>query len=176
MYVGKGNQISLALAKNRIAPIKTVTLPRLELLAAQVATQPSRLVIKAMNLATLDPPAQVSLWTDNQIVSHWLRQRNPSKPGISQRVEQIVSLFPADMWSYTPTNENHADLLTRGISAEQLTSSRLWMQGPQWLPDKQRWPKWKPVNTLHLQVADTNTTDIRPAAEEMARYQQVFTL
>ena len=53
VYVRKGSQISVALAKNQIAPIKTVTLPRLELLATQVAAQLSQLVIKAMNLATV---------------------------------------------------------------------------------------------------------------------------
>ena len=41
------------------------------------------------------------------------------------------------------------------------------MQGPEWLPDKERWPKWQPVNTLHLQAADIDTTDVCPITEPM---------
>ena len=68
------------------------------------------------------------------------------------------------MWSYMyiPTNENPDDLLSRDVSAEHVASSHLWMKGPEWLPDKE------PVNTPHLQVPNTDTTDASPTTEQMA--------
>ena len=39
---------------------------------------------------------------------------------------------PAD-WKHCPGRENPADLLTRGLGAEDLMTSRLWKEGPVWL-------------------------------------------
>ena len=67
--------------------------------------------------------------------------------------------FSANLWSYTPSSDNPADLLTRGISTQQLISSQLRSKGPHWLASKSEWPQWQPTSVLHLQV-DSNDTDL----------------
>jgi len=47
------------------------------------------------------------------------------------------------------TDENPADLLTSGISAQQ--SSQLWLHGPSWLTRRDQWPTWSPAEVVHLQ-------------------------
>ena len=60
------------------------------------------------------------------------------------------------MWSYTPSGDNPADLLTRGVSTQQLIQSQLWLQEPQWLCSRVDWPEWIPASTLHLQLVSEN--------------------
>jgi len=81
---------------------------------------------------------------------------NTAKPFISNRITEIVDSFPPSMWLFTPSNDNPADLLTRGISAGQLLSSQLWSQGPQWLISETSRPKWLPAN---MQLSDSPDTD-----------------
>ena len=64
------------------------------------------------------------------------------------------------MWLYTPSSDNPADLLTRGVSTQQLISSELRTHGPQWLLSESHWPTWVPTNILHLQAAETTDSDI----------------
>ena len=93
------------------------------------------------------------MWTDSQILLHWIYKEHNSKPFISHRVTEITGTFPANLWSFTPSCDNPTNLLTRGISAQQFFSSELWLHGPLWLLSKQNWPQWVPTNAL-LQLAE----------------------
>ena len=50
---------------------------------------------------------------------------------IENRVQEIRKVYPNI--KYCPTKDNPADLLTRGTTAQQLASSKLWWKGPEWL-------------------------------------------
>lgn len=52
-----------------------------------------------------------------------------------------------DEWGYCPTKENPADLLTRGLTAEQFLQNALWFNGPEWLTEEEKWPTWKSTLT-----------------------------
>ena len=73
---------------------------------------------------------------------------------------EIIKSFPISMWSYTPSADNPADLLTRGVSTQQLLSSELWLHGPLWLSNESNWPIWVPTNILHLQTAEDTDSDV----------------
>ena len=161
VYICKNNQTSLVMSKSRVAPIKSITLPKLELMAAVMATRLAQFVISSMkSLKCYNPPCNVHLWTDSQIVLYWICKNSNHKPFITRRVQEIIKSFPADVWSFTPSSDNPADLLTRGISTQQLISSRLWSQGPHWLTSKSEWPQWLPINVLHLQSVESENTDL----------------
>ena len=141
VYICQDQETSLVMFKSRVAPITKITLPKLELMAAVMATRLVKFVRSSLHLQTDDPSSHIHMWTDSQIVLHWIYKSHNSNPFISHRVAEIAGAFSANVWSYTPSSNNPADLLTRGISAQQLFSSELWLQGPQWLRSRNKWPQ-----------------------------------
>ena len=89
--------------------------------------------VTAAKLADYAKTALTRLWSDSQIVLHWLASNKPLSQFITNRVQTINSLFPNSAWGYCPTIDNLADLLTRGINARQFIFSMLWKHGPTWL-------------------------------------------
>ena len=152
VYLNSGNHISLVMSKNRVAPTRAVTLPRLELMAAVTATRLTEFVCSS--IPHDKQRVRVHFWTDSQIALHWIHKGTNCKPFISHRVKEIREAFPTATWSFTPSGDNPADLLTRGVSADQLKSSILWTCGPDWLLDRSTWPTWTPTSTLHLQAEE----------------------
>ena len=69
-------------------------------------------------------------------------------------VQEINALFPRTQWGYCPTQDNAADLFTRGITSTQLLSSRLWIRGPPWLTSMCDWPTWSPSSVLHISTSE----------------------
>ena len=97
------------------------------------------------------------LWSDSQIVLHWihhLKLSTQSKLFITNRIQEIRDSFPIEHWIYVPTADNPANLLTRGLSTQQLRTSWLWLYGPPWLSSGTQWPMWSPTNVLSLQTED----------------------
>ncbi|XP_071145385.1 uncharacterized protein [Mytilus edulis] len=115
------------MAKNRVAPLKQLTIPRLELMAAVIG---SRLLAHIRNTLQI---TRAVLWSDSQIVLTWLSSKKTLKPFISNRVKEITELTEELTWRYCPSESNPADLLSRGITIDKFKDNRLWMHGPDWL-------------------------------------------
>ncbi|XP_053403136.1 uncharacterized protein LOC123560655 [Mercenaria mercenaria] len=137
-YLCTSNQSTFVMAKTRVAPLKKLTLPRLELMAAVVG---SRLANHLQSSCNIDSN-NTYLWSDSQIVLHWLQTTKSLKRFVKNRVEEIQQLTCSRNWKYCPTQDNPADLMTRGISAIQFTNSKIWMNGPSWITKPLNWPTW----------------------------------
>ena len=83
---------------------------------------------------------KVEFWSDSQIVLHWIASKKLLKRFIENRVNEIRRLTLPNSWNYCPTEENPADLLTRGLSASQYKDNVLWNHGPKWLVQGSRHP------------------------------------
>ncbi|VDI57721.1 Hypothetical predicted protein [Mytilus galloprovincialis] len=59
---------------------------------------------------------------------------------------QSNTLCGDNVWRYCPTKDNPADLLTRGITSEELQQNEIWFSGPKWLNSKEDWPTWNGNN------------------------------
>ena len=131
-------EVSLVMARARLAPLKRVTLPRLELLGSLMAARLAVLVRQALRL----PESTVTrCWTDSMIALGWIRgEPQRWKQFVANRVTEIQSVTAPSDWSHCPGEENPADLTTCGLSAEQLIGSRLWFGGPSWLATTQGRP------------------------------------
>ena len=156
-YLHQNKQVAFTMSKTRVAPLKPLTLPRLELSAAVLAARLGDFIVRSLQHSHFQ--INTHLWSDSQIVLHWINSNKKLKQFISHRVEEITTLFPATSWHYCPTSENPADLLTRGINSQELASSSLWRLGPPWLPLEITWPSWNPteIQTATLVVEDTDS-------------------
>ena len=114
------------LEKTRATPLKHLTLPRLELMTALIATRLTHLVMTHLPLQ--DPP--IFIWSDSQIVLHWVSSTKQLPTFVWNHVTEIQTNLPNANWRYCPTLVNPADLLSRGTTTQALMSSKLWHRGP----------------------------------------------
>ena len=149
VYISDSYTSSFVIAKTRVAPIKPLTLPQLELMAALIATRLGKFVLDSLsNHYNLS----VHLWSDSQVVLHWMHSEKKLKQFVAHRILEINQNFPTNLWRYCPTGDNPADLLTRGTNSAVLSTS-LWTNCPTWLTDESKWPQWNPSSlALHLQT------------------------
>jgi len=147
-YLSNLNQTSFVMAKGRVAPLKQITLPKLELMAAVVAAKLACFVIESLCLKVTP-----CMWTDSQIVLCWIQSRKMLPAFIKHRVEEIKQLLPNAIWRHCPSSDNPADLLTRGLSFDQFNISSLWWHGPSWLLDESKWPSWNMHSVSQLYIA-----------------------
>ena len=68
-------------------------------------------------------------------------------------------MFPTSTWNHCPTDQNPADLFTRGITPSQLQASSLWTNGPAWFLQESEWPLWNPSRTINLSLVEGNDTE-----------------
>ena len=146
------------MAKSRVAPLKPLTLPKLELMGALTAARLCDFIVQALCPVTL----LTHFWFDSQITLHWVKGEKRTDTFVTHRVTEILSLSRPDQWQYCPTQDNPADLLTRGITSAQLKSSTLWKQGPQWIPFKDSWPTWSFSSNIEMQALAITTTSFTP--------------
>lgn len=124
-------------SRSKVAPLKKLTIPCLELSAAVMGAKLAPFIQRAFKLSSL----QTYFWTDSQIVIHWLnRVPHSLEPFVANRVSVIQELTHRDRWNHISGVENPADLLTRGATTEELIASKIWWNGPSWLQvDKSQW-------------------------------------
>lgn len=141
---GDGNWHSnLLCSKTRVTPIKAATIPRLELCGAVVLMQLAKKVAEAWSIDV----TCFHLWTDSTVVLGWLNsQTRRLKTYVANRVEQILDVTNVEQWKHVLTDQNPADMLSRGLSSKELINSVLWWNGPEWMLQEQRWKMMETVS------------------------------
>ncbi|GBN40122.1 hypothetical protein AVEN_241276-1 [Araneus ventricosus] len=114
------NNTFLLCSKPRVAPIKSVTIPRLELAACLLLAQLTRKVINALKLK-ID---QVLLWTDSTIVLSWID--TPPHFFLLIKIQELTKEYH---WADITSKNNSSDLLSRGINAQFLVNNQFRFQG-----------------------------------------------
>ena len=128
--------VKLIASKAKVAPTKTQTIPRLELLGATIL---ARMMNKLS--ASLSLKATLFYLVDSTAVLCWIRNERLWRQYIQNRVNEIRSLSSPDMWHFCPGSLNPADLPSRGMADKVCDPESVWYNGPGFLsqPDNE-WP------------------------------------
>ncbi len=90
--------ISLVVAKTKVAPIKGLTIPRLELCGALIMARLLKHTSAVLNV----PMGNVFAWTDSRVVLGWLRgDPRRFKVFVGNRVSEILELTPPSIYGGT---------------------------------------------------------------------------
>ncbi|XP_017485502.1 PREDICTED: uncharacterized protein LOC108374055 [Rhagoletis zephyria] len=132
-------EVSLVYAKTRSAPIKPLTIPRLELQAAVLGTRMMTTIISEHSVRA----NRCVMWSDSKTVLKWLFSKHRRyKPFVAHRIAEILDVTKPSDWRWVPTNQNVADEATRPNKAINLSPSSRWFTGPEFLyNNEQLWPK-----------------------------------
>ncbi|XP_055388151.1 uncharacterized protein LOC129616521 [Condylostylus longicornis] len=137
--------VNLLTAKSKIAPIKTQSIPRLELLNQILGVEIN----------------EIFLWSDSEIALSWI-SAHPSTWTVffANRVSQIQQLIENYKWLHVNAKANAADILSRGSNVSELINST-WFIGPDFLrKTNDYWPmqKVKSVQSITLEKRATLTS------------------
>ena len=130
----------LLCSKTRVAPLKSPTIPRLELMSARILAVLMNTVKNALqSQVNID---KVRLWLDSKTALYWIQNKNEWKQFVQHRVNEILTLTKKDEWGHVSGLEHPADLGSRGVTIRQLVENKLWWEGPKWLrKHEEEWPK-----------------------------------
>ncbi len=111
--------VSFVCAKTKCAPMRTMSIPRLEL--------------QAKDEHSVDISKTV-LWTDLKTVLKWIGSTHRRyKQFVGNRVADILERSKVSQWRWVPTADNAADDATRSQSKVDLSPESRWLSGPAFL-------------------------------------------
>ncbi|XP_051784521.1 uncharacterized protein LOC114652826 [Erpetoichthys calabaricus] len=130
---------SFLMGKSRVAPLKPVTIPRLELTAAVVAVKMDKMFKQELKI----PLKESIFWTDSTTVLRYIANENARyKTFVANRIAVIREHTQPSQWRYVASAQNPADQASRGLTIENFVKNKTWIQGPNFLiKPEHEWPK-----------------------------------
>ena len=139
-------QFSFVLRKVWLAPIKEISIQRLELSAGVISVQLSRMIRTELDL----PLNKVTYWTDSLSVLKWIsNEKKKFHTCESNHLTIIHDSSKPSEWRYVNRQNNPADDGSNGLKVDVLIQHNGWLRGPKLLlKEEENWPKMIEVPCL----------------------------
>lgn len=121
-------EVSFVMAKSRLTPKADqdeLKIPKLELLGVLIGSRLIKYVEAALNLQI----HKEVLWTDSQVVLHWINSTKLLPPFVTRRIKEVKQNTKL-VFRYVRSTDNPADVATR---TEQNPDKDKWIKGPDFL-------------------------------------------
>ena len=149
-------QTALISSKSKVAPIKTMTIPRLELLGNLLLARLTKTVVEALKHRYNFK--RITYWTDSMASLAWIKSTKELQTFVENRVQEIRKLTIKENWFHIKGRDNPADLITRNTTVHQFNNNKLW---------------WNGSDEIHLNSKDVNELNINsiilPAPNEVKK-------
>ena len=155
-----GHKSELIFAKSRLAPIKSMTIPQLEIMAVLIGVRCLKFVQEQLQIHMHSK----YLFTDfSQCALHWLVSQKKLPVFIRNCVKEINQHRDVT-FGYVRTDENPANIATRGSSVANLCANSLWWKGTKWLERQES--HWTPNVDKEIQSDVFTTTCVETRLED----------
>ena len=145
-------------SKTRLAPIKSLSIPRLELSAAALAVKVNHSIVRALRL----PLDQIFFWTDSIAVLKYIRNVSSRfHVFVANRLAVIHDGSKPEQWKHVRSSDNPADCASRGQVGETFVSNKLWKDGPQFLWEQENFDVAAPTDVYDITEDDPEVKKIK---------------
>ncbi|KAM8711560.1 hypothetical protein ACLKA7_012128 [Drosophila subpalustris] len=142
--------VALVAAKCKVAPLKPLSIPRMELQAAVAGLRLGQKITTIRGLKVNN----ITYWSDSKTVLQWLKM-DPRKfqQFVMHRIGEILESSDVKQWRWIPTKINVADKATKVSSAVDIAN---WLHGPDFLQSTDaEWPMDEII------IDETDTAELR---------------
>lgn len=167
--------VSFVLGKARVAPLKQVTIPRLELTTAVLAVRVDTMLRGEIQIHL----EKSCFWTDSTSVLRYIKNKNKRfHTFVANRISAIRRASDVTQWRYIPTAQNPADKASRGVKVDDLLTNKGWIEGPEFLwKQEEEWPE-SPLEDLDIvgddpEVKKELVTNVLTVSAPSATYQLI---
>ncbi|XP_062711573.1 uncharacterized protein LOC134289576 [Aedes albopictus] len=131
-------ECAIVSAKARVAPLRFISIPRLELQAAVIGSRLADTVVGSLSFK-IDKRIY---WTDSRDVLCWIRSDHRRySQFVAFRVSELLETTTASSWRWVSSKDNVADEATKWQRQPDLGSSSRWFNGPEFLyQNSENWP------------------------------------
>ncbi|XP_055633296.1 uncharacterized protein LOC129773676 [Toxorhynchites rutilus septentrionalis] len=136
---------ALVSSRSKVAPLRSTSIPRLELQAAVIGVRLARSIAKEH---TINITRRI-FWTDSSTVLSWIHSDHRRyKQYVAFRISEILSESSVTEWKWVPTRKNVADEATKWNKNNFYSPSSRWFTAPEFLYEaEENWPRQHPLQT-----------------------------